>query len=108
MAQKTSKSNENYFSRYKQNGLYAKNRKRKLAKQLRLQPNNSKQVEEAIAVLTSYRRKTPLNPKWNPAAIAEVMIQKEFAKANKEVPVTKYRSLFSIGARAHNKGQPVW
>lgn len=108
MAQKTSKSNENYFARYKQQSLYTKNRKAKLLRQLKLQPGNAKQINDAIALLGSYRRKTPVTPKWNATLRAETTIINEFKNAVGKIADMKQGQYFNIKARAHTAGVPVW
>jgi hypothetical protein len=109
MANKTSKSNEGYFAKYKTQGLYAKHRKLKLERTVKAQPNNA-QVVAAMNDIGSYRRKTPTTPKWTHTSIAEVMMLKAFKKANKPIPVTDRKiSEFSIRARAHDsKGNLVF
>lgn len=75
---KTSKSNEAYYARYKQLGLYAVNRKKKLARQLKLQPGNEKQITAAMAIVGSYRRGSPTTPHWNHSTISTAMLMKKF------------------------------
>jgi len=58
---KASKSQEAYYARYKST-LFAKNRKRKLERVLREQPNNE-QVQNALKDI-HYRRKTPNTTMW--------------------------------------------
>lgn len=53
-----------YHTRYKTNGVYAKNKRSKLEKQLKLQPNND-QVKLALKDIASYRRKAPKVPYWS-------------------------------------------
>lgn len=61
---------------YKQNNHFARNRKRKLLKQQKLQPNN-KQVELALQDI-HYRRKTPTTTPWSSSKIAIAKLYKEF------------------------------
>lgn len=100
MANKTSKSNENYFARYKTLGMRAKNKKLRLERELRRNPNN-KNVEMALASIVSYGRKAPTTPKWTPTAISTAVLLRAFKKANKPVPQMP-RAPFSIGVRAHD------
>lgn len=102
MANKTSKSNEGYFAKYKTQGLYAKHRKLKLERIAKAQPNNM-QVVAAMGNVGSYRRRTPTTPKWSHSSIAEVMLLKAFKKANKPIQLSNRNiSDFSIRARAHD------
>lgn len=80
MAIKTSKSAEAYFARYKQSGVYAANRKRKLERMLRRQPNNA-QIALALKNITSYRRKDPKEPYWNHQMIETAKLYKLFLGA---------------------------
>ena len=61
---------------YKANNRFATNRKRKLLKQQKLQPNN-KQVELALKDI-HWRRKTPTTPFWSSSMIAQAKLMKEF------------------------------
>lgn len=132
MANKTSKSAEGYFAKYKQSNKEASNRKLKLERQLRLQPGNAEQIELALKNI-HHRRKTPVAPYWSHNMIAVAMLLKYFtgkfdkmvfspdplvsstaAKARnpnlftKQVATPK-GSMFSIGQRAHDgQGLSVW
>lgn len=75
-ASKTSKGQEGYYARYKSGGVHAKNRKIKLARQLKLQPENV-QVQNAIKDI-NYRRKTPGANTWSHSGIALAKVFKEF------------------------------
>jgi len=69
MAKKgSSKSQEGYYSAYKSSNKQAKNRKIKLERQLKLQPNNE-QVKQALLDIR-YRRRTPGNNGWSHSGIA--------------------------------------
>lgn len=134
MANKTSKSNEAYFARYKQANVYASNRKRKLERTLRKQPNNL-QIALAIKNVSNYRRKDPKEPYWSHQMIETAKLFKEFVgvfdrgvfnqkpedqEAARRVrnanlftkvtkPATKRISEFSMAARAHGPdGSLVW
>lgn len=78
MANKTSKSNEGYFAKYKSSGKEASNRKRKLERQLKLQPGNEKQILAAIANI-HHRRKTPNAPFWSHTSKNMAQLMKYFA-----------------------------
>lgn len=109
MANKTSKSNEAYFARYKTQGIRAKNKKLRLERELRQNPNN-KTVEVALKSITSYSRAAPKTPKWSHTDIAVAVLNKLFTKGGGVVPTKKYKfSDYSIAARAHDKtGKLIW
>lgn len=136
MAQKTSKSNEAYFARYKQSNLYAAHRKARLEKLIKLQPNNL-QLPLALKNVANYRRKASNTPAWSHQQIATAKLFKYFvgkfdklmfsqkdedASAARKTrnenlfPVEKKShankkriSEFSLAARAHDgKGNLVW
>lgn len=76
MAIKTSKSQTNYYAVYKTTRKWEANRKRRLEKTLRAQPNN-KQVQAALKSLV-YRRRTPTNRVWSASWIRAAKIIKLF------------------------------
>ena len=104
------------------------NRKRRLEKQLKLQPNN-KQVQNAL-LETGTQRRAPVAPQWSHSAIRLAKLFKEFTgRAPKElfstnpkvqqaamtVPSTKQfvnlpqgKVDFSIGARAFMREGKTW
>ena len=64
MAQnKTSKGQESYYSRYKANKTWEVNRKRKLQRTLKAQPDNL-QVKTALKSIV-YRRRIPTTRPWS-------------------------------------------
>ncbi len=134
MAQKTSKSNEAYFARYKQGNLYVAHRKAKLEKLIKLQPNN-KQLPIALKGLANYRRKAPNTPQWSHTMISVAKLFKLFtgrfskdvfsqkledaeaarklrSSTEESVKVVKPRSKYSdyaLAQRAHDgAGNLVW
>jgi hypothetical protein len=127
----SSKSDQNYWSRYQSNKVWEVNRKRKLTRHLKTH-SNDKCAERALGNI-KYRRKTPKAPFWTPGNIRIAQLFKQFAgrvnvdmfNANhkiqqeamnsysKSTGLTKVnqtsRVSFSIGARAHDgKGRPAW
>ncbi len=76
MAKAKSKTAENYFAQYKANKRWETNRKRKLAKVLKEQPNNL-QVKNAMSGMV-YRRKTPTTPQWSASAKRIAQMYKQF------------------------------
>lgn len=131
MAKTTSKSKTAYYSQYKSSSRWAANRKRKLEKQLKLQPNNEQQIKAAIGNI-SYRRKTPKARVWSHSARSIAQLFKcftgraspdlfssnaktqayalqQFDTERKFANVTNQKVSFSLAARAHDKwGKPVW
>lgn len=131
MAKTISKSKQAYYTQYKNTSRWAANRKRKLERQLKLQPGNEDQIKAAIGNV-SYRRATPKGRVWAHSHRRIAQLFKEFAgyapqalfSSNPKVqsaalqyhnPERKFIGLpegkvsFSIGARAHDKqGNLVW
>jgi hypothetical protein len=110
-------------------GTMEANRKQKLLKLLKQQPNNE-QIKDAL-VNIKYRRKTPKNKEWSKTDIQTAKLFKLFTgradwdlfSSNPKVQAAAiamhskkdFRNLpegkvsFSLGARAHNKyGNLVW
>lgn len=108
-AGKRSKSQEMYATRYKAT-IFAANRKRKLERVVKEQPNN----EKAAMALKDihYRRQTPNTTAWLASAKREAMLIAEFRKAANVSANTKqedsrsttaaYKNMFSMQARLHN------
>lgn len=131
MAKTSSKSKTAYYSQYKTASRWAANRKRKLERQLKLQPGNTEQITKAIGNI-SYRRGTPKNPVWSHSNRRIAVLFKYFSgrapvelfSSNPKVqaqalqsfnPAREFYNLpqgkvdFSLAARAHNKqGTRVW
>jgi hypothetical protein len=125
MAKKTSKGQEGYYSRYKANKTWEVNRKRKLERTLKEQPNNL-QVKTALKSIV-YRRKTPNTRPWSATWIRTAKLFKLFTgrfdpsimSANQDVsraamqkpgprtleklnlPAMADKSFFSIGSRIY-------
>ena len=128
----SSKSDQNYWSRYKSNKVWEVNRKRKLARHIKKHPNDK--VAERATQNIKYRRKTPKDPQWTPGNIHIAKLFKDFAgfvnrdmfNSNQKIQQEALMSYsrggrgpsrvnqtsrvdFSIGARAHdNQGRSVW
>jgi hypothetical protein len=107
---------------YQSTNKFAENRKRKLLKQKKLQPNN-KQLDTALADI-HWRRKTPKTKVWSKSAIRLAKLFGEFSgsfdkdilssnpkiaqeamnrhNAKSKIATTKFdtKSMFSIDARA--------
>jgi hypothetical protein len=130
VAKSGSKSQEGYYSSYKSSNKWMSNRKRKLEKQLKLQPNNE-QIKEALKNI-KYRRKTPTGKSmWSKQNIQTAKLFKqitgrashELFSSNPQVQVAALMARsdtakhkvpegkvnFSLGARAHDsKGNLIW
>lgn len=76
MATKRSKSAENQAALYKSSKRWESNRRKKLERQLKLQPNNE-QVKKALSNIY-YRRKTPTVREWSASTIRLAKIIKLF------------------------------
>lgn len=70
------KNADNRFAQYKANKTWEKNRKRKLERALKRQPNNE-QIKNALSGMV-YRRKTPTNRVWSAYWVRVAKIFKEF------------------------------
>lgn len=136
MASKTSKGQEGYYASYKAGNKHAKNRKTKLERQLKLQPNNE-QVKNALNDI-HYRRKTPTTSMWSHKQISTAKLFKEFCgnfdynifNSNQKTAIEAMIKLgtvndnfklpanvanspaaklpYSLMARAHSAGKLVW
>jgi len=131
LAKTASKSKQAYFALYKSSSRWAANRKRKLERQLKLQPGNEAQIQKAIGNIT-YRRATPKNRNWAHSHRRIAQLFKHFSgrgsidlfSSNPKVqsaalqyynPERVFANLpegkvsFSLAARAHDKwGNAVW
>lgn len=116
-----------YYARYKAENRFAANRKRKLLKALKEQPNN-KQIEQALKNIT-YRRKTPNTSVWSSGKRKTAGLFKQFTgcmsfevfnsnpivktnainKLNSGVKSIHTKVTNRLGDRAHDKlGNLVW
>lgn len=79
MANKSSgASKTSYYARYKSSETWKSNRKARLLKQLKLQPNNAEQIMSAIENL-KYRRQDPKTRMWSSTQKREAQLLKEFS-----------------------------
>lgn len=129
MAKSNSKSKTGYYANYKANSRWQTNRKRKLLRAAKQQPNNE-DIKDAL-VNIKYRRKTPKTSMWSHSAIRYARLYKRFMGhasidlfssnpktviAALSVPPSKQfvnvpdaKVSFSLGARAHDgQGNMVW
>lgn len=127
----SSKSDQNYWSKYQANKVWEVNRKKKLNRHLKKYPSD-KCAERALSCI-KYRRKTPKAPFWTPGTVRIAQLFKQFTgkvnvnmfNANHKIQQEALNSYskttglvkvnqtsrvsFSIEARAHDgKGRPVW
>lgn len=129
---RTSASDKSHHLTYKTQQIWAKNRKIKLERALKKNPEN-KQIEAALKNI-SYRRKTPTTQVWSHTdkAMAQLIKQisgfcdKNIFHPNKDIREVAYRNIlakqvkvpstlgintkgiFSLKERAHNKGVYLW
>lgn len=129
-----SKSRESYSALYKSSKRETTNRKKKLLKLAKLQPNNE-QITKALLDLDKPHRVAPKVPHWSASMIATAKLVKEFAgKVHKDYfspdekkraearrvsflpedtakvkPVRGYQyGMFSIAKRIEAKGGTPW
>lgn len=70
---------------YKTSRRWEANRRRKLERQLKLNPNNAVQIEAALKNIV-YRRKTPTNRTWSPTRRQTAILYKRFTgKVNMDI-----------------------
>jgi|DEB19_MinimDraft_2_1074335.scaffolds.fasta_scaffold01639_6 hypothetical protein len=74
MAKSSSKSKQAYYAQYKLTRRWESNRKRKLLRTQKQQPNN-KQIELALQSI-GYRRKTPTTRMWSAQWVQTAMLFK--------------------------------
>lgn len=129
MAKTRGPSAKAYYAAYKSQNKYATNKRKKLERTLKAQPNN----EQVVIALKNikYKRKTPGSPTWSHTKKATAaMFKQVVGKVNIDVfsnndatrnmalvnLKTKFSNMFpnekvsfKLGARAHNKsGELVW
>lgn len=126
MANKSGSGRSAQLTNYKNNKTWERNRIRKLNKTLKTQPNNL-QIPLAIKNV-SYRRKTPKTPYWSKTKIYQAYLYKYFSghvnldifSTNEKVSIpaqlshrikwnfkplpANEKAMFSLGARAHTRG----
>ena len=103
MAKTLSKSRELQYARYKNSKIFEANRKRKLLKLIKQQPNN----EQLVTAFSSIRspRSAPKVPKWSHTSKADAFMFATFKKQPPSQPkgarlLVMPVQPFSIGARA--------
>lgn len=124
MAIKTSKSSTNHFATYKTSKRWEANRKRRLERALKQQPNNE-QIKSALKGGMVYRRKTPTTRTWshtwiraaklikqvtgkfdpqimssNPETARNALQRATCHESHKPIP-NPFKSMFSIEARLY-------
>lgn len=78
MAKTTSKAKQDYYARYKASNKWKSNREKKLLRQLKLQPGNEKQINDALGNI-SYRRKKPETSMWSSSDRKAAQLLKQFS-----------------------------
>lgn len=129
-AKRAGSSYKQYYQLYASKTKWAANRKRKLERALRRNPNNE-QIKDALANIV-YRRKNPKTKMWPHSRRAEAQLIKSFTgkadpniwssnpqtasaalqgsrNPNKQFPDLGKQVSFMLGARVHDKyGRLVW
>lgn len=107
MAKTRSKQQGLHYAAYKAQNKQAANRKRKLLKLQKEQPNNE-QIQSALQTI-KYRRYTPKVQHWSHTAIADAMLFKTFKKGSQvDIPKVSDKQMFSLKERAHYQGEKIW
>jgi NAD(P)H-dependent FMN reductase len=99
MAKSTSPQTKLNYTKYKAHGIQAANRKRKLMRTLKAQPNNT-QVTDALNNI-KYRRKTPTTRKWSHSAKRfATLVGQIYRTLDPKFPRVKEWEMFNIATRA--------
>ncbi len=108
MAGKTRSAHQGgLYKQYQASGRMAANRKKKLERALKRNPENT-QIEAALKTI-GYRRKTPKTKVWSKQDKAWAMLQKVFAKGTPVKGKVSEKEMFRLRSRAHDgNGNPVW
>lgn len=103
-----SKHQEGLYKSYQAQNRQAANRKKKLERTLKAQPNN----EQVVAALKNikYRRGTPKTSVWSHSSKAFAQMKAAFAKPNHgNQPKISEKEMFKLRARAHDaEGNLIW
>lgn len=97
----SSKHQQDLYKSYQAQGRQAANRKKKLERTLKAQPNNE-QVQKALQNI-KYRRHTPKAPQWSHTSKAWAQLEKAFKKAKHVVEKVSEKDMFKLRARVHGK-----
>jgi len=111
VAIKRGKSAENHFASYKTSKRWESNRRKKLERQLKLQPNNE-QVKKAMSNI-HYRRKTPVVQEWSSSTrhMAKIIklftgrFDRDILSSNKETASLALQRSASKPEQQKNKSQ---
>jgi hypothetical protein len=104
-AKQRSKHQKELYSAYKSQNRFAVNRKRKLLKVQKAQPNNL-QIAEALGNI-KYRRKTPKTAVNSKQKIAAAKLKSQVSRTVVTFDKPNEKSMFKLATRAHTKGVPV-
>lgn len=103
-AKQRSKHQKELYTAYKNQNRFATNRKRKLLKLQKQQPNNE-QITIAIANI-KYRRKTPGTAMFSKTKIAQLTLAGKVKKSTIKFDKPFEKQMFKLGTRAHtNTGE---
>jgi hypothetical protein len=108
MAKSSSKGKQAAYAAYKSENRFVLNRKRKLLKLQKEQPNNE-QVTEALKNIR-FRRKAPGAPVWSHTKINTAAMIAKYCKKEKAAKMhpAEEKKMFTLGARAHMDGGSFW
>ena len=108
MAKSSSKSKELHYAQYKTAKTFEANKKRKLSKLLKKNPNNLQLVKALSGIRNP--RSAPKVPKWSHTAKADAQMFASFKKAKPgQLVAAMPKQPFSLAARAHTKdGTLLW
>jgi hypothetical protein len=104
MAKARSKAQESRAAAYKAEKRWEKNRKRKLLRALKRDPNNAEQINAAIGNMV-YRRSTPTKPAWTSTSRRLAVLNKKFKLTQQNLEDSKkaekpsYGTMFTISTR---------
>lgn len=113
MAKTRSRHQKDLYASYKSQNRFATNRKRKLLKLQKQQPNNE-QITEALKNI-KYRRKTPgvsilSTEEKRIRGVLQGLKNKRVGAQKAGVVQEKinFKHMFTLGTRAHTQGVPFW
>lgn len=99
MAKTRSKHQKDLYVAYKSQNRFSTNRKRKLLKLQKEQPNNE-QITTALATI-KYRRKTPNTAQFSKTKIAQLTLASKVKKSTVKFDKPFEKQMFKLGTRAH-------
>lgn len=98
MSNKTGNSKEQYYARYKQNNTYKTNKLKKLARELKRNPNNTT-VSTAMSNVVNYARATPKTRPFRGEVKRLATFMKLWKLYSGVLPKNTYNTKLSVAAR---------